>query len=160
METIQQAKDAVMASAERGCDCPVCGQKVKIYRRGITSAMAYGLYLLQLWHRNNPKSEWCHLEQYFKSLPGVSPSIRGDMPKLRHWGLISSKNEKRPDESNRNGLYKITPKGVDFVLGRISVPSNVIILNNKILGFGQIETDFKKALKNKFDFAKLMEGFQ
>ena len=94
METIQQAKDYLRENWEDGAKCPCCNQTVKLYKRKLNSSMALGLIMISLKHNGVNTSNWFHLENYFKDLP-VHSTVRGDIPKLRHWGLIESFNRIR-----------------------------------------------------------------
>ncbi len=151
--TIYQAKEFLRDNAVKGAECPCCRQRVQIYARALTSGMAAGLII---FYHNRGKG-WLHAEKTFKE-SSCNQSIRGDFPKLRFWGLIEAKEENREDDSDRNGYYRITEKGIQFVLGHLSVPRSVFIYNNAFRGFDSLETDVKKALGVKFHYAKLMEG--
>jgi hypothetical protein len=139
---------------EKGCECPSCGQRVQRYSRPITSAMAYALILFFQRYlankRQNNSETWIHAETFLKNSDCPS-SIRGDFSKLKYWGLI------QPAEESE-GFYMITEKGIQFVLGNVKVESNVLIYNNKFLGFKGDYKDIKECLKTKFNYELLMKG--
>lgn len=152
--TIQQAKDYVKQHINEGVECPCCTQFVKMYRRKITSSMAYALILIA----NSGKRDYFHVEDYLKG-ENCPAAIRGDFPKLRYWGLIEAEESKREDGSKRNGYYKITQKGIDFVQCKIVVPEAMYIFKNKAYN-RPMENDsyisIKQALRGKFNYTELM----
>lgn len=155
--TVEAAKQFLRDNREEGAICPCCDQYVRLYRRKITSAMAYGLILP---HRRsiNFGDHWIHVENYLKSLNDIPASIRGDIAKLRHFGLIEAKQEDREDGSSRNGYYRMTGRGMSFVRDTLSVPEAVFIYNNKVEGHSEDQINIHGALGNKFNYDELMNG--
>jgi hypothetical protein len=149
--TLQEVKNWLRSNFKKGCECPACGQDVKMYTRKINSSMAAGLILL---HKSGIE-DYFHIEEYLKNI-NCSSAIRGDIPKLRFWGLIERKEETREDGSNRAGYYRISEKGKSFIRGEITVPKAAYLYNNKCHGFSEDHTDIKTALGDKFDFQDLM----
>jgi hypothetical protein len=150
---IWEAKQQMRKELDKGGTCPCCGQHFQMYKRPITSAMAYGLILFH----NHTGEQWTHMEEFFKSFT-IPCSIRGDFPKLRYWDLIRQQDGSREDENPENGMYQITAKGTLFVLNKMSLPSHVNIYNNKAYGFSEKRITILEALKKKFDYSKLMKG--
>ena len=134
-----------------GVECPACWQNVKLYPRNITSAMAYGLILLV----NSGKTEFFHIEDFLKE-QNCSSSIRGDIAKLRHFGLLERLAVKRKDGSSRAGYYKVTDKARQFVLGQVTVAKGVSIFNNTVYGYDKEQINIVDALDNKFNYNELM----
>jgi hypothetical protein len=147
--TVTEARNMLVSNLSKGVECPCCTQYVKLYRRAFTKSMAIGLKLL---YDCQATDEWgyIHLENYLKDQKCAS-SIRGDMPKARFWGLIEGINEKRDDESKRNGYYRLTKKGEDFIEGLICIPDAVFIFNNEIHSVSEKTTTFKDCNK-KFNY--------
>lgn len=145
--TVAEAKEYLENHWEDGCDCPACGQNVKLYHRKVTSAMAYGLILLSQ-HVSAAPSKAIHIEDFFKDRNCPS-SVRGDFAKLRWWGLIN-RHDDQP------GYYSLTPKGQYFVNGSVTVPRYCMIFNNECYGFSNEQTDINKALGDQFSYAELM----
>ena len=56
----------------------------------------------------------------------------GNITLFKHYGIIEQ--VMNADEVFL-GYWKITKKGVDFINGRIDIPENVIIYNDKLQGF-------------------------
>jgi len=145
--TVGEAKDFLHNHWEDGCKCPACSQYVKLYKRKITSAMAYGLVLLYN-HIKETKPRPVHIEDFFKE-KNCPSSVRGDFAKLRWWGLIDRHDEKP-------GFYSLTPKGQFFVNGTVEVPRYCMIFNNKCYGFSNERTDIDRALGDEFSYSELM----
>lgn len=145
--TLGEAREYLRNNYEAGVICPCCTGFTKLYIRSITSAMAIGLITLY----NKRKTQWTHLEDFFKEQPNLPSSIRGDLPKLRFWNLIKAHPEKE-------GVYCITTCGEDFVNKEYVVPPKVRIYNNKSYGFTGKDVTIVECLKNKFDYDKLMRG--
>ena len=133
-------------------DCPCCKQLVKKYKRKLSSSMAYGLIVLF-----KAPPGWINIEDYFHA-QNIPHSIRGDVRKLRHWGLIEKKSGTREDGSTRTGEYRITEKGAEFVRGEIRVRSHYKEFNKNFLGFEGEQITIRQALGNKFKYNELMSN--
>jgi hypothetical protein len=150
--TIAQAKQYLADNNKTGVKCPCCDRLVKVYNRTITSAMAYGLILM---HKKGD-NDFFHMEEYLKSIPNTPSSLRGDVPKLRFWGMIQRMDEKREDGNPNNGFYKVTDQGRMFCKGEIKVISNLLIYQDKVIGHEGSMTTIQEALGNKFYYNELM----
>jgi len=151
-KTVGEAKAYLRKNINEGSTCPCCQQNVKMYSRAITSAMAYAIILM---HKKGDE-DYFHIENYLKDM-SCPPAIRGDVPKLRFWGLIEPKAEDREDGSNRNGYYRITRQGIKFVNNQLTIPSHVKIYNNKFYGYDSEKfVSITDCLKKKFNYNKLM----
>jgi hypothetical protein len=154
--SLNTARAYVLRNRDDGVQCPCCDQYVKVYKRPINSSMAYALIIMDRYYNDHPVDEWLHVEDYLKRFSGIPAAIRGDFHKLRYWGLIEAKQDTRDDGSKRNGFYRITEKGRQFVRDRETVPSHVLICNKEVLGFGERVITIKDALGVKFDYNELM----
>lgn len=154
--TLEDVKKYLREKSLEGCKCPACAQHVQIYRRTITSSMAAALILLCKLAED---SKYFHLETYLKASPAPA-SWRGDVPKLRFWGLIEKKEGEKNDGNPNDGFYRITPQGRFFVHGHHAVKTPILLYNNKMIGFAQDceEVTIKEVLGNKFNYDKLMNG--
>lgn len=158
--TLQETKQYLREHWDEGAECPACTQFVKIYRRKITSSMAYALILLYQYFESNPDQEYVHMNDYLNSIEGLPfPVKSGDNAKLRYWDLLEEKPEQREDGSNRAGFWKLTELGRQFVQGEATVKSHVKVFNSKRYGelLGE-EITIREALGNKFNYNELMGG--
>ena len=153
--TVGEAKSFLKQNLKEGAKCPCCSQYVKLYLRKLNSSMAYGLILMTRNYNNINTSEWFHLENYFKPLD-IPSTLRGDLPKLRHWGLIEAKEGEREDGNPHVGYYRVTSKGKQFVNQEITVPQRVGLYNQKFYGFDGRDISIVDALGSKFNYKELM----
>lgn len=155
--TLKEAKDLLRAEWEEGVECPCCTQFVKLYKRKITSSMAYALILLYRYFKNHPDQEWVHMNDYLNSIEGLPFPIKsGDNAKLRYWDLLEEKPEQRDDGSNRAGYWKLTQLGRDFVRGEATVQSHAKVFNSKCYGLTGEQITIHEALGDKFNYTELM----
>ena len=155
-KTIQQSRDEMRPLLLEGTTCPCCLQHVQQYRRQLTSAMVYGLIILSKASDNDKTDRgFIHMEDYLKKQKCPS-SVRGDLPKARFWGFIEPGIAQADDGNPNAGYYKLLPKGLDFINGKILVQKAVKIYNNKFYGFDGEEIDVWGAIKNKFNYNSLM----
>ena len=151
--TLEEAKKYLRYHIIRkGAACPCCTQFAKIYKRSLSYSMVHALALI---YKSGTK-DFFHIEEYLKGVD-CSSSIRGDFPKLRFWMLIKAYDDVREDGSKRNGYYKITGLGEQFLKGTVEVPSFVKIYNNKIFGSSEEMINVDQAVKNKFNYRELMK---
>jgi len=145
IETIKEAKQYLDDNHDKGIGCPCCNQFVKMYKRKLGSAQSRALIIVY----NNP-SEWMHVSDINKQI-----NIAGDFAKLQHWGLIVQKPNKNIMKKS-SGLWKLTKKGNDFIVGGITIPSHIHILNNEVMGFSDTHTSIIESLGKHFDYKELM----
>jgi len=159
--TIKQEQERMRPLLLKGTKCACCQQHVQMYERPITSAMAIGLIKLY----NAPADSktdggYIHIENYFKELKDLPSSVRGDIPKLRFWGLIQpwGGNTEEGDGNPNSGLYRITELGKRFVELKDKVHPVVRLYNNKFYGYkeGVDHISISKALGKKFNYRELM----
>jgi hypothetical protein len=151
-KTVDEARQHLRKNWKEGTTCVCCGQKVMLYHRSLTSAMAMALHLFS--KAQTDIEGYVHAENFFKT-QNCPSSIRGDFPKLRFWGFIMAKPSDSEGDTSSSGMYKILPKGIEFLKGELIVPAAVLIYNNKFIGFSENTTNFNGALKNKFKIEDL-----
>jgi hypothetical protein len=132
---------------------------VKVYRRKINTAMAVVLIVLVKQARLKGV-EWLHVPSFIRTIP-FPPKFPvgngGDWSKLRFWDLIEARPGNRDDGSKRNGVYRVTQKGIDFVDRKIVLPISMFVTNQQVLG-----ADYSKqigiddALGKNFRYDELM----
>lgn len=152
---MEEAKKLLRDNWEEGINCPCCNQYVKLYKRKLNSSMAYGLIVITQKRNGINTSDWFNMEDYFKDLP-VPATLRGDMPKLRHWGLLEKKPGHKEDGNKSVGLYRLTSAGKNFVDGLTTVSEKAKLYNQKFYGFDGDQINIKQALGNKFNYNELM----
>lgn len=128
-----------------GATCPCCTQLAKVYRRKINSNMARTLIL----GYQAAGLGWFHAP--------TTVADRGELAKLRFWGLVEEEKALRPD-GGRAGWWRVTSKGRDFILGHIELPAHVLIYNGQALRLDESggRIGIRAALGDKFSYRELM----
>lgn len=78
-----------------------------------------------------------------------------ELNKARYWGLLEESPQRRAD-GGRAGWWKLTPKGVDFIEGRITLPKYAVVYDGKLLELEGDQVGIAQALSKKFNYAELM----
>ena len=149
-----------LVQLEKGAICPTCGQFAKIYRkRRVTGSMAFGLILIYRYSKTLefPLS-FIKVDDVFNHNPQVRSvtQVTGEFPKLRHWDLIKKNDGIREDGSSRTNLYRITVRGIAFVLDQIMITKYATIYNDTKLEFWGPQVTIKECLGKKFNYRELM----
>jgi hypothetical protein len=137
-----------------GAVCPCCLRFAKVYRYKITSGMARCLiWLVGQGPKYADVGGWVHLPEKAPRHVLTSNSIG----KLKYWGLVEAKfnEDSRKKES---GIWRPTQDGLRFVRRQQTVHSHAVVYNDELLRFDGEGIEIKTALKNPFDYEKLMAG--
>lgn len=147
--TIEEARKYLRHNWNDGCKCPACGQHVQLYDYKLFATSAFAL--IELYKLGNG---YHHISEYAEA--GKNKQRAPHFAELRFWGLIEASTN-NDITRKASGYWKITAKGEQFVKGEISVPSRILIFNNKFQGFSGKSTNIKisEALGNKFDYSEL-----
>lgn len=138
-------------NADKGFICPHCGSFCKRYYRKMNANMC--IVMIALF--NKKKFGFVKIEEFMR-VNGFKRS--GDFPYLVHWGFLEKMEGKREDGSSKNGFYKLTEMGREFVLGKRSAMQTVILFNGKHEGFEGEFVNIKEALGKQFRYDELMKG--
>lgn len=149
-DTLAVERDRIKATRDEGTHCRACGQYCKVYPRRIHSTIAKTLIVMSRKYGLN----YFHNNEIYQKIPNA----RGDFYKCVLWGLIEPKpfEGERDDGLSRNGMWRMTVKGIDFVSRQIRISKIVYLYDGKVLGFGAEEVDIVDCLKNKFSYEELM----
>ena len=120
--------------------------------------MAYALILISKYFKENKEEEWLKVGSYLSDLEIPYAVKGGDFAKLKFWKLLERQIGERDDGSARNGYWKITQKGYDFISGKAKIPKFINLYNQKFYGYAGELIDIKEALGNKFNYSELMGG--
>lgn len=146
IETLEEARQYLRERMFKdGAKCPCCKQNVKVYKRSITSSMAWGLS--ELYARRG--QDYTHCEDFFKSNDNVPSSVRGDFTKFLLWMII----EAHPDD---RGVYRITNIGKDFLLNGLEVPKFFFVYNDDVIKQSKQTVTIREASKNKFNLNEVL----
>lgn len=151
MTTIEEAKIYLRENWNKGCDCPVCTQFVRLWKQKINSQIAKCLISLYLISKSDNK-RWVHI------LREIKPSNR--MYSLaRWWGLIEAKEYHGEDDKKSSGYWCLTIKGINFVENKIKIPKYALLFNNHFYKFSGEDVDISDALGQKFSYRELMGSY-
>lgn len=153
MTTLDSARCEMLSNAhsKKGTRCPCCERFIKLYRRPLSASMAR--YLIVFARKSGTDNPWLHVETDFRD---VSIPSRGDYAKLRYWGLIEPKPGASERGGRTNGYWRITAKGREFVAGTVLIPSHILLLNNRVVGFSDNLVTIRDALGKAFDYDELV----
>lgn len=152
-QTLQSARDELrdMATTREGARCPCCTRKVKVYSRTLNSVAARAL--VALYHEHATA---------FGSITDVTRTHLADVAHQggqlvlsHHWGLMIEEARQRPD-GGRTGWWKVTPKGVAWLTGQITVDRYAHIYDGRCLSLSGQQITVQDALGDGFDFGHLM----
>jgi hypothetical protein len=151
--TLKEAKDWLRARLDKGERCPCCQQLAKMYERKLYSSLAAALIY---FYRNFDHSKFHHKSELLKNKNLATTFGGGDFAKLSLWGLIEEKPKGATEDKRTSGYWKITQKGVDFVLRKSQLPSHVRIYDGRIFGFKGSHVSIVDCLKEKYSYEELM----
>ena len=148
MQTLEEAKAWLRARLKDGAECPCCEQYARMYKRKLNSNMV--AFLIDLV-RLSERAGWAWISYTSCRFTGR------DYNYLQHWGLAITQRENEKDKSH-SGLWQPTQLGVDFVYGKVSVDSHILVYDNRKYGTPPQSKpiDVFTALGKKFSYAELM----
>lgn len=169
-------KEMFRKAESEATPCPCCSRLVKIYRRKLNASMALALIYIykeklkwkalvdapgaKVSFKPDDKisqGDWIHVEKLLVREKAPT-GCRGYFHKLRHFGLLEQKSEIRDDGSNRNGYWRITWKGTEFIEERYKVPSYAIFYNQELLALDGGNIGIRQAMGSKFSYEGLMNN--
>lgn len=142
--------------------CPVCGHVDSIRPRKITRPSIEALAALyrmtvRRWNAGAVSHTFQHINDICAEAsprPNLARNYGGDFPKLALINLIECAPNTN-DKKKTSGLYCITPKGIRFVRGEITIPTHLTIHRKKLLA----ESDTRQTIDEfwpNFDYSELM----
>jgi hypothetical protein len=130
--TFQQIRAEVqMGRFERGgVLCPCCDKLAQVYARNISTNSVRILAQMDHLHRRTGK-EWLLVSD---GRDGDIRTAGGDYAKMRFWGLIENQTGHRDDGSRRNGHWRVTEYGREFLRGLVRVRRYLYEYNSELVG--------------------------
>ncbi|OYN81720.1 hypothetical protein [Mycolicibacterium sphagni] len=156
-QTLDAARDWLRDRVDDGEECPCCRQFAKVYKRKLNAGMAR--VLIAMYRKAG--TDWTYLPHVDLKDGEKRRTVghSGEMCMTRYWGLIEAyPDTKREDGSSRVGWWRLTPLGVEFVLGRTQVPKYARVYSSRCLGLTGDPVSITDALGTKFNYADLMAG--
>ncbi len=153
---LYEARVWVSANALTGVICPCCNQVAKIYKRKLNRAMAYSLICLYRLLSEADEEGWLDVPGLLAKHGLVAVLRSREYQKLRYWGLVEAKGEKRED-GGKAGKYRITETGRLFVIGNLALPRYVLLYNGGVIKVDATEKiTIREALGDRFNYDELM----
>jgi hypothetical protein len=149
--TMEQARADLLRRAKDGANCPCCGRLAKIYRRKLNKTM--GAAVAWLVRQQRTPEDWI-------DVPKRAPRwvIRtNQLGTVAHWGLLEQATE-ADGKKRTSGIWRPTNLGRSFVLGKVTVPAWVELLNNEVEAWATEQVSITDVVGVDFDFSELMEG--
>ena len=113
------------------CKCSICGEEPAIYRRRLSLNMIRVLVYLKKY---DPNYLGLHLQKELAKISIVAPAM--DYIQLKRWSFIEPILEV---ENNipvfKNGYYKLTYVGNEFLYNRLAVKEEVLVYKNETILF-------------------------
>ena len=149
-DTLADARTRVLEQLADGSDCPCCGQLARSYNRPLNATMAACLlWLVRSWTAD---PRWHDIHEH-----ALISKSGGDFAKMAHWRLIEQAIAPSGDKRT-SGAWRPTQRGCEFARGAITVPSHVILYDNKVQGWSEDHVDIHAALGRKFSYRELLHG--
>ena len=153
-----EVKDYLRENYEEkgGCECPACGRHVELRPRKLNSSMAYAAIIMYNLRKKNGDPN-----RYFKMNEEIAklkiPSSNVEYSKLNYWGLAEQNPTNDNPKTKTSGLWRLTDKGIRFVMGEISVPRHVFVYKNIVRKISDERTNISDSLGDKFDYNELIK---
>jgi hypothetical protein len=131
MESLVEGKQFLKENIRKGVKCPCCGQTAKLYSRKVNSGMV--LFLIGLYRLTKRDGRQFYPNTaVFKEMNLSVKSL--DYSILKHFGLIAE-NINTDTKKKKSGEWILTDIGISFTERKTKIQENVLIYNNKVIGF-------------------------
>lgn len=148
--SLGQARSLVAEHLDEGVECPACFRLARRYsNRQINSQMA--VTMIRLYRARG--GEYGRLQLY-RDQTGRQ---NREESKARYWGLLEEATERQSD-GKRSGWWRLTPKGIRYVLGQESVPQFAEVFDKELIQLHGPSVTIRHALGKAFDYDELMSG--
>jgi len=152
--TVEEAKEILSDQLDKGTYCLVCGQHAQRYWRTICGYQAY--LLIRLYKLTCQKRKiWFHITDIYETKGGSY----GSFSKLKYWKLIEERPKHPKKDTRTSGYWKITDRGIRYVLGKIRLKKYTVTYNEKCERYDGEFVGIKESLGKKFSYAELMSGY-
>ena len=145
MKTILEAKDHLRNNYKTGTGCPCCGQLVKAYKRKLNANMCRALAII---YTRTEAGIYMHVQNEFTTL-GLRATAM-DYTYLEKWKFIES-------DSTRNGFWRVTDKGKQFINTGTQVPSYCLVYGGKVYEWSKESVTISEALTVKFKLEDVLD---
>jgi hypothetical protein len=109
MDWIREKTMREATASPTGTRCFCCGRVLRVYRRSLRQQTAKALRVLAE-RQDALDGDWVHAETLFGEMKETN--LRGELAILDRFGFVHI-----PDDTERVGLYKVSPEGRSFLGG-------------------------------------------
>jgi hypothetical protein len=136
-----------------GGHCPVCDRWGKVYARNINKSMAKSL--IWLCNARSDEAGWVNVP-----VNGPQWVVRtNQLPTLRWWDLVERRPNTEDEKKKHSGYWRVTQKGLDFVLKHTRVPKKVFTYNGEVEGVSLETVAIEDCFKDFFDYQDVMNTY-
>jgi hypothetical protein len=140
-----------------GVECPCCQQFAKVYKRKLSSSMAYALILIYRYFSVARPDEYVHVPQLLNGHGVVARG--GDWSKLGFWNMIEEHPDSRRDDGCKHtGEWRLTDYGRQFAAAVATAPKHLYFYNGQLIAKSSEATFIREALGNRFHYDELMSA--
>lgn len=133
--------------------CPCCQRRARTNKMRVHSTLA--AMLMKLAKVSNgiagDLKSWVHVEAFRLDYA----STGNDFCICKHWGIVEARAADETEDKNSSGYYRLTDLGVDYVLGKASIPKYAFVFDNRVQRFSEERVNIEQSLNNKFSYAEL-----
>lgn len=141
---------AVTEFFKGGAACPYCLRWGKIYQRSINRGMV-GIMFHIYWETKDKKPEngWLKISDHLGNIKKEHGCM--EYSKLKFWGLLE------PQLHSNQGFWRITEKGIDFLLEKITIPRSIFLFGNELVGLSTDAVSVIDILGKNINYDELMK---
>ena len=133
--------------------CPICKKKTTKYSRSVNKGMYFFLlHLSSKWR----KGEYVYYDTIKKEVSGKYQVNVTDYSKLSPFGLLEMKQDADDDTGITSGECRITEKGWNWIRGNTSIPKQIYMINNIVVGESDTKVFFNEC-QQKFRLKDLYQ---
>lgn len=134
--------------------CPTCNRTAMACKTTLNSTLTWMLIRLYRvsMERTGKPGGFIHVNDFS---PGRHSTGR-NFCIVHHWGLATSAEAEPDEDKNSSGYWRLTAKGIAFIMGELDIPKYIFVFGNKVINTGKDTWDVHAALKNKFSYSELM----
>jgi hypothetical protein len=127
--TLAESKEWLQKNVRNGVICPCCDRFDKIYNYSLPLSSVKALTRLGKISRMNT--------DYVAHYTEFNNNKSQTFVKFQYINLVFQPETDEGSTKKTSGNWSITEKGIDFIQGRISIPSHLIIYHNELIGVSE-----------------------
>lgn len=161
---LETARAWLWEAMNDGAICPCCDGVAKVYKRIMRDQQVVNLIMLYRHHMAvsgpDPEQwEFVHVRD-IKYLKFHYNGGERALLSYDGWALIEALEKEKPSFRGRptrcSGFWRLTKRGVGFVLGELTIPAAIFTYLGRTVDTTPEQVTVREALGEKFDYQKLM----